>query len=87
MRERAVLAAAISVMDAIRQWPAIPDRFFQRRERQLPRHPAIHGMADDSAGRQVFHARQVQPPFVGSDVGNIAAVHGPRIYNREVLIQ
>ena len=87
IRQCAILAATIRMMNAARQWLAVAHRFLQRPESQLLRHPAPHGMANDLPGCQILHPGQVEPPLVSRDAGDVTAVDGPWILDRKVLIQ
>ena len=65
----AELASLVDVIDdrAIRLAPSHGQH--QRAHGQFPVHSRSHGPADDLPGEQVQDLRQVQPPFVGADVG------------------
>ncbi len=64
-----------------------PQRHQQSIEHQISVDAAAHGPANDLAREQVKHHRQVQPPLMGADVGDVC---DPRLVDpigRELSVQ
>jgi hypothetical protein len=62
-------------------------RVAKRMHYQMLGHAFTHGVADQFAAEQILQANEVQPAFVGCDVGDVAA---PGLIRRgcgEVLVQ
>lgn len=84
---RTILAAPVAMNNESRRRPAQRCRPKQRPHDQMPCHALIHGVTDDLAGAQILQGSQVQPAFLGVDVGDIAAPHLVRCCSGEALLQ
>jgi hypothetical protein len=52
-------------------WLAPPDSREKGLQRQVGRHAGLGGPTDHAAREQIDHDRQIQPAFVGLDVGDV----------------
>lgn len=78
---RRVLTPLVRVMTHTWCWLPLPDRPFQRRERQPPINPISRIPADDSPRAEIHQAGQVQPALFRSDVGDVCAPDDVRFLN------
>ncbi len=69
---RAILAAAVSVMNAAPGW--LPEGYghLQSTDGQIAFHPAADRPPDNVPGMQVQNHSQIQPAFLGPDVADVA---------------
>lgn len=82
----AILAAPVAVKDQARGRPAPKARHQQRILDQRGLHVRLQAPAHHLAAVQVQHGGQVQPTFVGSDVGDVAAPHHVGRCRREAAL-
>ena len=68
----AILAAPVAVEYQTGWWPATPPRHGQRVLDQAGLHVRLQAPAHHLAAKQVDDGGQVQPAFVGLDVGDVA---------------
>jgi len=84
---RTVMAAAIAVEDAAPRRGSQGDGHLQRPDRQIAFHAVADGPTDHAPGVQVQDHRQIQPPFAGPDVADIARPFLVGPICREVTVQ
>src|SRR6185312_713634 len=65
------LAALIRMQQDLLWWLAAPYGHHQRVQYQRPIDPRSHRPADDLAGKQVEHDRQVEPVLMGAKIGDV----------------
>ena len=68
------------------RWTPAPHSHRERIQHQLCSHAGVHCPADHHARVQVNYSRQVQPAFMGSDIGNVDDPHLVRQRDRELWI-
>jgi hypothetical protein len=66
-----VLAPPIRVMQHGLRFTAPPDRHHKGIGDELRGHRRLHRPADDPAREEIYHCRDVEPPFGGPEVGEI----------------
>ena len=59
----------------------------QRPDRQVALHAVADSPTNDAPGIQIEDDGQIQPPFTGPDVANVAGPFLVRTIRREILIQ
>lgn len=68
--------------DQARLWPTPEPGHAQRIRQRIGLHVVSHAPAHHLAAEQVDHARQIQPAFVGGDVGGAHTQHFARQCDR-----
>ena len=80
-----VLTAAVVMKDHLVDVTAATlDRHRECSTHQLGAHVVVHVVANDAPRPEVEHTGEVEPPFVGSDVGDVPAGAPSRLTDREV---
>src|SRR6266545_4282470 len=83
----AILAAAIRVMNQPGKRSPPEPRHAQGIDHQLLGHPLAHRPADDLAGVEIKHDRQIQPTLARGDIGNVRSPHLIRTLGFKVLVE
>lgn len=68
-------------------WLAPPDRHQQRIDSQIATHQWLHRPTNPLARKQNQHYRQVQPPLIGADVGDVCDPDFVRFADVELPLQ
>lgn len=84
---RAVLAAAIRMMDATPCWSSQRNGHIQRPDRQITFDAVAYGPPNDPPGMQVEDDRQVEPALLGPDMADVASPFTVWPIRREVPVQ
>ncbi len=66
-----VLAAPIRVVDESGRWPASGDGHVEGVEGDAGGQTGAHRPADDPAGEEIEHDREIEPALAGRDVSNV----------------
>lgn len=82
---RAILAATVGMHDYTFWHAPAPEGHLQSLAGQIGGHTLGHGPPDNHAREKVDHDRQIQPAFIGPQVGDIAHPFAVRSRSGEVL--
>src|ERR1700682_6132685 len=84
--DRAILAAAVGMVDQPGQRTPRQKRSAESSQGQIPMQTITNRPADDTAGEEVDDDGQIQPSFAGPDIGDVCSPLLVRPLGREVLI-
>ncbi len=82
-----ILTAAIRVMEQPWLGVTLPNGPLQGLRDSARRHGGRTGPAHDFAGKQLHHNREIQPPFLGPEGGDITAPHSIRRRDRKLPVE